>query len=397
MLEKVKGRMSDPDRVRPVVLIVDDTPANVELLVELLKADYTTKVATNGARAVQLATSGIPPDLILLDIMMPDISGLQVCEQLKANAQTRDIPIIFVTAMGDVENEAQGFELGAVDYVTKPISPSIVRARVHTHLTLAMQAREQRLLLDRLEVQAKELLSLNRTLEERVAIGVDNVERLGRLKRFFSPSVVERLTSNEEDPLKSRRREITAVFVDLRGFTAFTESSEPEDVMQVLGEYHQVLGRVVVDFNGTLERFSGDGIMIFFNDPMELDNPAWQAVRMAIAMQEQFRTLDREWAQRGFSLSMGIGIAQGYATIGAIGFEGRRDYGAIGTVTNLAARLCDKAAGGQILVSRRVYSAVNHLALSEPIGALELKGFSKPIPAYAVLAPSGQGTQGSTA
>lgn len=389
--------MIDPSRPPPVVLIVDDTPANVEILVELLKADYTTKVATSGARALHLATAGVPPDLILLDIMMPDMSGHQVCEQLKANALTRNIPVIFVTAMGEEHDETQGFALGAVDYVTKPISPPIVKARVRTHLTLALQAREQRQLLAQLESQSKELLMLNTTLENRVASGVDKLERLGRLKRFFSPAVVDLLISSDEDPLKSRRREITAVFVDLRGFTAFTESSDPEDVMQVLGEYHEVLGRVVVEFNGTLERFSGDGIMIFFNDPMELDNPARHAVQMAIAMQDRFRALNREWVQRGFSLAMGIGVAQGYATIGAIGYEGRRDYGAIGTVTNLAARLCDRAAGGQILISRRVHSAVEKFTVSEPVGTLELKGFSKPVPAYVVAALSPSAPQGHTA
>lgn len=376
--------MRDQAVHRPTILIVDDNPANVDLLVDLLAADYQTKVATNGARAIHLATT-LPLDLILLDVMMPEVSGYEVCEQLKADPATRDIPVIFVTAMGEAQDETKGFRLGAVDYVTKPISPPVVRARIKTHLTLAALMRQQRLQNEQLARQADELMVLNQTLEARVAAGVEKVERLGRLKRFFSPAVVDLLVSSDDDPLKSRRREITAVFVDLRGFTAFTETAEPEDVMQVLGEYHEALGRLVLSFNGTLERFSGDGIMIFFNDPVVLENPALHAVRMAVAMQERFRSLARGWTQRGFSLSMGVGIAHGYATIGAIGFEGRRDYGAIGTVNNLAARLCDKAGGGQILVSQRVFARVETFVLAETIGALELKGFHRPVPAFTVL------------
>jgi adenylate cyclase len=376
--------MRDQTVRRPTILIVDDNPANVDLLVDLLAADYQTKVATNGARAIHLAKT-LPLDLILLDVMMPEVSGYEVCEQLKADTITRDIPVIFVTAMGEAQDETKGFRLGAIDYVTKPISPPVVRARINTHLTLAALMRQQRLQNEQLARQADELMELNQTLEARVAAGVEKVERLGRLKRFFSPAVVDLLVSSDDDPLKSRRREITAVFVDLRGFTAFTETAEPEDVMQVLGEYHEALGRLVLSFNGTLERFSGDGIMIFFNDPVVLENPCLHAVQMAIAMQERFRSLARGWTQRGFSLSMGVGIAQGYATIGAIGFEGRRDYGAIGTVNNLAARLCDKAGGGQILVSQRVFARVESSVLAETIGALDLKGFHRPVPAFTVL------------
>ena len=376
--------MRDQAVHKPTILIVDDNPANVDLLVDLLAADYQTKVATNGARAIHLATT-LPLDLILLDVMMPEVSGYEVCEQLKADPATRDIPVIFVTAMGEAQDETKGFRLGAVDYVTKPISPPVVRARIKTHLTLAALMRQQRLQNEQLARQADELMVLNQTLEARVAAGVEKVERLGRLKRFFSPAVVDLLVSSDDDPLKSRRREITAVFVDLRGFTAFTETADPEDVMQVLGEYHDALGRLVLNFNGTVERFSGDGIMIFFNDPVVLENPALHAVQMAVAMQERFRSLARGWTQRGFSLSMGVGIAHGYATIGAIGFEGRRDYGAIGTVNNLAARLCDKAGGGQILVSQRVFARVETFVLAETIGALDLKGFHRPVTAFTVL------------
>ena len=372
-------------REKPTILIVDDTPANLSLLCDVLKFDYRTKAAVNGEKALKLAFSAPPPDLILLDIMMPGMDGYEVCRRLKANPATRNIPVIFVTAMSEVEDETRGLELGAVDYVTKPISAPIVKARVKTHLALYDQAREMERMIAKLEAQAGDLAEWNRSLETRVAEGVNQVDRLGRLKRFFSPSVVDLLLSGSaEDPLKSHRREIAAVFLDLRGFTAFTETSDPEDVMGVIGEYHEAMGQLVMAHSGTLERFAGDGIMIFFNDPVQVDNPAEKAVKMAIAMQERFATLAQGWHKRGYELAMGVGVAQGYATIGAIGFEGRRDYGAIGTVTNLAARLCGEAAGGQLLISQRVQGLVADFARTDPVGELTLKGFHRPVMVYAV-------------
>jgi class 3 adenylate cyclase len=248
--------------------------------------------------------------------------------------------------------------------------------------------------VDRLEAQAVQLADFNHTLEQRVADGVAQVERLGRLKRFFSPSVVDMLLSGSaDDPLKSHRREVAAVFVDLRGFTAFTETSDPEDVMRVLGEYHESMGRMVMAYSGTLEHFAGDGMMIYFNDPVEIDNPAAVAVKMAIAMQECFQTLVQGWLRRGYELSMGIGVALGYATIGAIGFEGRRDYGVIGTVTNLAARLCGEATGGQILITHRVQGFVADFARTEPFGERQLKGFHRPTQMYSVQGYRDPGTR----
>jgi len=377
--------MPAPADSKPTILIVDDTPANLDLLVEILKADFRTKVATRGDKALELAFSGNPPDLVLLDIMMPGLNGYEVCERLKANPATRAIPVIFVTAMSEVEDETRGLELGGVDYVTKPISPPIVKARIRTHLAVSAQSRELQRMVYQLEAQSAALSEFNRTLEARVAEGVGQVERLGRLKRFFSPSVVDMLLSNSaEDPLRSHRREVAAVFVDLRGFTAFTETSDPEDVMRVLGEYHEGMGQMVMAYGGTLEHFAGDGMMIYFNDPVEIDNPAGVAVRMSIAMQERFAVLVVGWHKRGYALSMGIGVAQGYATIGAIGFEGRRDYGVIGTVTNLAARLCGEAVGGQTLISHRVHGCVSDFARTESIGELSLKGFHRPTQVYAV-------------
>jgi class 3 adenylate cyclase len=238
----------------------------------------------------------------------------------------------------------------------------------------------------RLEVQAVELQQWNKTLEQRVADQVAELERVGRLKRFFSPQLAELIVAGgAEDPLKSHRREVTVVFVDLRGFTAFAETAEPEELMGVLREYHAAMGRLILAHEGTLERFAGDGMMIFFNDPMPVPDPAERAVRMALAMRDSVQDLAAGWRKRGYGLSVGLGIAQGYATIGAIGFEGRWDYGAIGTVTNLAARLCGEAKPGQILISQRVFGATDGLIDAEPLGELTLKGFLKPVPAFNLL------------
>ncbi|MGH7965983.1 MAG: adenylate/guanylate cyclase domain-containing protein, partial [Candidatus Binatia bacterium] len=212
------------------------------------------------------------------------------------------------------------------------------------------------------------------------------VAQLSRLKRFFSPQLAELIVAGDaEDPLKSHRREITVVFLDLRGFTTFAEQVEPEEVMAVLRDYHAEMGRFVLEHEGTLERFTGDGMMIFFNDPMPVPNPAERALRMALAMRERVQELSARWRRRGYDLALGMGIAQGYATIGAIGFEGRWDYGAIGTVTNLAARLCGEARGNQILVSLRVAGEVEDIIETEEVGPLTLKGFYKPVPAFSVV------------
>jgi class 3 adenylate cyclase len=209
---------------------------------------------------------------------------------------------------------------------------------------------------------------------------VAQLERLGRLKRFFSPQLAEAIVAGgATDPLRTHRREITVVFLDLRGFTAFAETAEPEELMEVLREYHAEMGRLITAHEGTLERFTGDGMMVFFNDPVEVPDAAARAVRMAVAMRDVLVDLSARWLKRGWDLGAGMGIAQGYATIGAIGFEGRWDYGAIGTVTNLAARLCGEAAAGQILIAAKVAAAVEGLVDLEDMGALTLKGMARPV------------------
>jgi class 3 adenylate cyclase len=276
-----------------------------------------------------------------------------------------------VTALDPVEERVKGIEAGADDFLAKPINQPELLARVRSLL--------------RIKALHDELGELNRTLEERVRDQVAQLERLGRLRRFFSPQLAELIVAGDtDDPLKSHRREVTVVFLDLRGFTAFAETAEPEEVMTVLREYHAEMGKLIIAAEGTLERFTGDGMMIFFNDPVEVPDPAARAVRMAVAMRERIGALTETWRKRGFDLDFGVGIAQGYATIGAIGFEGRWDYGAIGTVTNLAARLCGEAKPGQILLSQRVAGSVDAIAKAELVGDLTLKGFHRHVKAFNV-------------
>lgn len=241
-------------------------------------------------------------------------------------------------------------------------------------------------LFDTVQTQAAQLSEWNKTLEQRVQEQLSQLERLGRLKRFFSPQLAELIVSGAaEDPLQTHRREITVVFLDLRGFTAFAEVSEPEEVMGVLREYHAAMGKLILEHEGTLERFTGDGMIIFFNDPVSVPNPAERAVRMAIVMRERIRELVVKWRKLGYELDFGVGIAHGYATIGGIGFEGRLDYGAIGTVINLASRLCGEAKPGQILVSPQVQAMVEELVQVEPVGDLTLKGFRRAVTVNNIL------------
>jgi class 3 adenylate cyclase len=353
------------------ILVVDDTPVNLKLLGDLLTAKgYAVTTASSGAEALdKIGTAA--PDIVLLDVMMPGMSGYDVCRKIRENPATAMLPVVMVTALDPGQERVKGIDAGADDFLTKPINQPELLARVRSLL--------------RVKTLWDQLADLNRTLEARVTDQVAQVERLGRLKRFFSPHLAEAIVKGgADDPLKSHRREVTVVFIDLRGFTAFSETAEPEEVMGVLREYHAAMGELILGHEGTLERFTGDGMMIFFNDPAPVPNPQERAVRMALAMRERVDELMRSWRKLGYELDFGVGIAQGYATIGAIGFEGRWDYGAIGTVTNLAARLCGEAQPGQILVSRRLYGVVEDFVTAEPVGELSLKGFSRPVTAYNV-------------
>jgi class 3 adenylate cyclase/CheY-like chemotaxis protein len=372
-------------RTPPRILVVDDTPANVRMFeARLAREGYEVIAAHDGEQALAAAREA-RPDLILLDIMMPKIDGIEVCRRLKGDPAFPFTPIIMITALSDSKDVVAGLEAGGDDYLAKPVDKQALSARVRSMLRIKSLHDTVQEQAQRLKAQSAELERWNATLEQRVRQQLAELERIGRLKRFFSPHLAELIVQGgADDPLQSHRREITVVFLDLRGFTAFAEVAEPEEVMSVLREYHARMGELVVAHEGTLERFTGDGMMIFFNDPVPVPNPAERALRMTLEMRDRAEQLAARWRQRGYELRAGIGIAQGYATIGAIGFEGRLDYGAIGTVTNLAARLCGEAQGGQILISQRVHAAVSELAETEPLGELNLKGFHRPVAVFRV-------------
>ncbi len=361
------------------LLVVDDTPKNVKLLADILTAKgYNVVTAASGSEALSVIEVE-KPDLVLLDVVMPEMSGYDVCRRIRSNSATEVLPVVMVTALDPGEERIKGIEAGADDFLTKPINQAELLARVKSLIRIKE-------LYDTVQHQAAQLADWNQSLERRVREQLEQLERLERLKRFFSPQLAELIVSGgTEDPLKTHRREITVVFLDLRGFTAFAETAEPEEVMAVLRDYHTEMGKLILQHEGTLERFTGDGMMIFFNDPVPVDNPAERAIRMTLAMRQRVTELMVKWHKRGYELDFGVGIAQGYATIGAIGFEGRLDYGAIGTVTNLASRLCGEAKPAQILIPQRLLGAIEELVEAEAIGELTLKGFHRPVPAYSII------------
>jgi len=367
-------------RELPLILVVDDVPDNVEMLQMRLESQGYEVVSAGDGEEALAKTRELLPDLVLLDVMMPKMDGIETVKQIKADASLPFIPVILVTARADAKDVIAGLESGGDDYLTKPVDHAALSARVRAMLRIktlhdTVQAQAQRL-----EEQAAGLVALNRTLEERVAAQVDEIERVGRLKRFLAPQIVDTIVSSGgETILEHHRRDIVVLFCDMRGFTAFSETGEPEDVMAVLGEYHDALGPLIHRYEGTLERFTGDGMLVLFNDPVPCPDPALRAARLAVEMREAVASLARSWIARGHEIGFGVGIAQGYATLGRIGFEGRSDYTSIGTVTNLAARLCDEAKDGQILVTRRIAAAIDSLAEFEPLGDLALKGLSRPV------------------
>jgi class 3 adenylate cyclase/CheY-like chemotaxis protein len=362
------------------ILIADDNADNLDIFRTRLAAHgYEILTAVDGEEALARAREH-EPDLILLDVMMPKLDGIAVCRRLKADAGLPFIPIVMITAKAAPQDVVTALEAGADEYLAKPVDHGALVARVKSMLRI-------KALNDTVQAQSEKLAEWNATLELRVAEQLHQLERLSRLKRFFSPQLAEAiLAGGASDPLVSHRREVAVVFLDLRGFTSFAEASEPEEVMSLLREYHAEMGRIILEHEGTLERFTGDGMMIFFNDPVVVPNPAERALRMAVAMRERVDEMSVRWRKRANDLALGIGIAQGYATIGAIGFEGRVDYGAIGTVTNMAARLCGEARGGQILTNQRTLSEFEDLVEAQPLGDLSLKGFARPVSAWSITA-----------
>jgi class 3 adenylate cyclase len=366
--------MNDPPRI----LIVDDNEANRDILDARLKAHgYVTLQAADGEEAL-VATHQQLPDLILLDVMMPKLSGIEVCRRIKGDAGLPFTPIILVTAKSDTQDVVAGLDAGADEYLPKPIDQAALVARVRSMLRV-------KALHDQVQAQAVDLASWNRTLEQRVAEQLGEIERVGRLKRFLSHQIAELIVSSGgEQLLESHRREIAVVCCDLRGFTAFAESAEPEEVMTVLREYHAALGALIQRFEGTLEHFAGDSVLVLFNDPLPCPDPCLRAVRMAVEMRDGITALATKWRQLGHELGFGIGIAHGYATLGCIGFEGRLQYSATGSVVNLACRLCGDAKTGQILIDSKVHTAIENLVALESAGDLVLKGFRRPVSAFSV-------------
>jgi class 3 adenylate cyclase/CheY-like chemotaxis protein len=361
--------MRDP----PLILVVDDVPDNVEVLqMRLERQGYEVVTAADGVEALEKLRA-LQPDLVLLDIMMPNMDGIETVKQIKADASLPFIPVLLVTARADAKDVITGLESGGDDYLTKPVDHAALSARVRAMLRI-------KALHDTVQDQATALAEWNRTLEERVAAQVAAIEKVGLLKRFLAAPLAEMILSRG-DPgiLQSHRRDIVAVFCDLRGFTAFAETAEPEEVWAMLGEFHSALGPLVSRFEGTLDHFSGDGLLVFFNDPLPCPDPAARAARLAVEMRDAVAKLAPAWARRGHALGFGIGMAQGYATLGRIGFEDRFDYTAIGAVVNLASRLCNAAENGQILTSGRLAAAVEDIAVIEDLGEREIRGMTRPV------------------
>ena len=355
------------------VLVADDSAVNRKLLVQLLgRLGLQSIEVEDGAAALAVLRADGPAgiDVVLLDVVMPELDGFETLAAIKADEALRDLPVIMVSGVDELDSVVRCIEMGATDYLSKPLNPQILGARINASLA------------------AKRLRDLDKEYLERQTALTATIERQREeLSRFLSPQVAALVSSpHGEHLLAGHRRQITAVFCDLRGFTAFAETADPEELFAVLRDYHEAMGALIVGHGGTLEHFAGDGIMIFFNDPVLQPDHVERAVRMAVAMRARFADLAVRWRKLGYELAFGVGIAVGYATIGRIGFDGRFDYGAIGNAVILASRLSSEAMGGQILLSQRAFAAVEDVVEADSVGELALKGFSRPVPAVNVIA-----------
>ena len=355
------------------ILVVDDQPTNRTLLSDLLGLDQhdVAAVASGDAALAELELQ--PFDLVLLDVLMPGKDGFAVLREIRANPRLAHLPVVLCTSLDPDQERVRGLEAGADDFLQKPVNRAELSARVRSLLRVKR-------LFDQVEAQRDELNRWSAELEARVTEKVAEVGELSRLKRFFCAPVANKIMrGGADDPLVSHRRDVAVVFVDLRGFTAFADAAAPEDVMRILREFHAAVGACIDAAGGTIERFTGDGVMVFFNDPEPVANPCASALRFAVDVRERTGELSSLWEREGFVLSAGVGVAYGYATVGAIGYEGRVDYGAIGSVTNLAARLCSEALGGEILVQQRAVALAGEGFVAEAARAFTLKGFREDV------------------
>jgi adenylate cyclase len=361
----------------PLVLVVDDLATNVRLLEAVLSPKgFRVATASSGEEALDVLGSE-HPDLVLLDIVMPGMDGYEVCRRICEDPVTAFLPVIMITASGEQE-KIGAIESGADDFVNKPFDQAELLARVRSLVRVKRYH-------DTIEQQAAELARWNRELEQRVQDQLEQLERVGQLRRFLPEQLADLIiSSGDESFLNPHRRDITVVCCDLRGFTAFAESAEPEEVWDILAEYNGALGDLIARFEGTLERFTGDGLVVFFNDPLPCDDAPLRSVRMALAMRQGVQELADRWQRRGHELALGVGIAQGYATLGRVGYAERSEYASVGSVTNLATRLCAEATPWQILVTQRVNAAAEELVLSRLVGDLSLRGFSRPVRTFEV-------------
>jgi class 3 adenylate cyclase/CheY-like chemotaxis protein len=363
----------------PTILVVDDVSTNVRVLGAILEPNgYKVVAATSGADAL-VAIRDIPVDLVLLDINMPGMNGLEVCRRLRAMDPERVLPIVMVTA-GAEESTGTAIEAGADDFLVRPFDHSELLARVKSHLRVKQ-------LHDVVEAQAAELAALNDSLQELVQMQLEELLGLRRLRRFLSPQLAEVvLSAGDEALLEPHRQEIGVLFCDLRGFTRFAGEAEPEELLDVLREFHSVLGELVAQHDATVGHFAGDGVMLFFNDPLPCPEPALRAAHLAIELRDAFRPLRAGWLRGGHDLDIGIGISLGFATLGTIGFEGRYDYSALGPVVNQASRLCSAAAPGEILAGPRAFAEIEPYVDAEELGPVDAKGFAQPIATWRVVA-----------